>query len=86
MLGEGGQEQKEQCCLVLPKAAVKLKPGVTAQLGMGGSEWVHARQRSQGARGTPTRRDGGHRLTSLTRLKKLANAGLLAAGSMLFFS
>lgn len=68
------------------KAAVKLKPGVTAQLGMGGSKWVRARQRSQGARGTPTRRDASHRLTSLTRLKKLANAGLLTAESVLFFS
>lgn len=71
------------------KAPVKLKPGVTAQLGVGGSKWVRARQRSQGARGTPpTRRgrDASHRLTSLTRLKKLANASLWTAESVLFFS
>lgn len=58
MLGRKDREEKEHWCLVLSEAAVKLKPGVTAQLGMGGSKWVHARQRSQGARGTPTRRDG----------------------------
>lgn len=39
-----------------------------------------------GRKGNADSEGWGHRLTSLTRLKKLANAGLLATESMLFLS
>lgn len=50
--------------MVLSEAAVKLKPGVTAQLGMGGSEWSGS-TRGREARAQGERRLGGMGVTDL---------------------
>lgn len=54
-----------------------------------GDGWIQVGPREAkkpGRKGNADPEGWGHRLTSLTRLKKLANAGLLAAELLLFFS